>query len=177
LIQDAGRGMRNARPNLLARTQLTGRAVEVFLKRNKCDITVQTALLCASPKMFVDSIRRPSVRVILSDAIEKYVASWPEDSAGLSGEEVHHIANLLLGQPEPTQPIVVEPAVVEPVEEEGQLTDSSVAAKPIKKQSDFDAIFGKINFTTRQWSIIGVLVAMLVCVLVTFIAISILTLR
>jgi hypothetical protein len=161
LIQESGRGMRNAHPNLLARSQLMGRAVEVFLKRNGCDVTVQTALLCSSSKMFVESIR-PSTRVIMSDAIEKFITSWAQENANLNADVVHQIADLLTTQPKP-----VAPAVVEPVAAEGQPIVQPAASKP----SGFEAAFGKINFTTRQWILMGVLLALLVCVLLTFIAI------
>jgi hypothetical protein len=171
LIQESGRGMRNARPNLLARTQLMGRAVEVYLKRNGCNVTVQTALLCSSPKMFVESVR-PSTRVILSDAIEKFISSWGQDSASLGAEEVRHITDLLTNPPKPVEPVAAEPAVIE-----NQPAVPPLESKSVKKRSSIEAAFGKVNFTSRQWIMIGVLVALLVCLLVAFIAIVLITLH
>jgi hypothetical protein len=171
LTQESGRGMRNAHPNLLARTQLMGRAVEVYLKRNGCDITVQTALICSSSKMFVESIR-PSTRVILSDAIEKFVSSWPQDSTGLDAEGVRRVADLLTNPPKPVEPTPAEPAVVE-----GQPAVTPAGSKPVKKQSGFEAAIGKINFTSRQWILMGILLLLVVCVLVTFILVVLITLH
>jgi hypothetical protein len=166
LLQESGRGMRNARPNLLARTNLMGRAVEVYLKRNGCDVIVQTALICSNSKMFVESIRS-SARVILSDAIEKFVSSWTQDSAGLDAEEVRRVADLLTNPPKP-----VEPAVVE-----GQPADPLAGSKPVKKQSSFEAAIGKVNFTSRQWMLMGILLVLVVCLLVTFILVVLITLH
>ena len=162
LTQESGRGMRNAHPNLLNRTLLMGRAVEVFLNRNGCSVKPQTALICSSPKMFVESIR-PSARVILSDALDNYVASWTPDSATLSEEDVHHVAELLTNPPKPVEPILAEPVALD-----GQ---SPVLPTPVRKQSGLDAAIGKINFTSRQWILMGILLALVICLLVAFIAV------
>jgi hypothetical protein len=143
-----------------------GRAVEVYLKRNGCDVIVQTALICSNSKMFVESIRS-SARVILSDAIEKFVSSWTQDSAGLDAEEVRRVADLLTNPPKP-----VEPAVVE-----GQPAGLLAGSKPVKKQSSFEAAIGKVNFTSRQWMLMGILLVLVVCLLVTFILVVLITLH
>lgn len=157
LAQDAGHGFKVAKPNYLTLSVLMGRAVEVFLKRNGVDIQAQTALVCVSPHMFVETIR-PAVRVILSDAIEKFIVSFTQGQTVLDPDVVRQAADLLTQPPKP--------------EEGSSPADlrQELAPAPVKKQSNFRGVFGRVNFTRKQWAVIIVLQALLICLLMTFIA-------
>ena len=78
----------------MTRAMLMGRAVEIFLKRNGLETQVQTALVFVSAHMFVESIR-PAVRVILSDAVEKFVVSFAQNQPVLDPDGVRRAADLL----------------------------------------------------------------------------------
>jgi hypothetical protein len=155
MVQESGRGFKTARPNLLTLTQLMGRGLQVYLKRSGVEIDAQAVLVCVSSDMFVESIR-PMVRVILSDAIEKFIASLAQSKTSLEPDTVRRIADLLSNPPKPVDE--KKPEEIAPVE------------IPEKKKNTFLAAFGKVNFTPRQWFILGILQVLLVCLLITFIA-------
>jgi hypothetical protein len=157
LVQDSSRGFKVSKPNLLTRSLLMGRAVEVFLKRNGLEVQVQTALVFVSPHMFVETIR-PPVRVILSDAIEKFIVSFSQNRTTLDQDAVRRAADLL------TNPIKVE------VESAPVDLREELAPPPVKKRNKFLAAFGKVNLSRKQWTIILVLQVLLICLLMTFIA-------
>jgi hypothetical protein len=160
LIQESGHGFRTARPNLLTFTQLMGRGLQLFLKRNGIEVDAQAVLVCVSSDMFVESIR-PVVRVILSDAIEKFIASLAQTKGALDPDAVRRIADLLSTPPQPEE---------EKKPEETAPVEIPAVAVPEKKKNPFLAAFGKVNFTSRQWVILGILQVLLVCFLITFIA-------
>jgi hypothetical protein len=157
LVQDAGRGFKVTKPNLLKLSLLMGRAVEVFLKRNGFEIEVQTALVCVSPHMFVETIH-PAVRVILSDAVEKFIVSFSQNKTILDQDAVRHTADLLTNPPKAE--VVSSPADL----------NQELAPPPVEKRNNFLAPFGKVNFSRKQWAILLVLVVLLICLLMTFIA-------
>lgn len=158
LVQDAGRGFKVTKPNLMILSLLMGRAVEVFLKRNGFEIEAQTALVCVSPHMFVETIR-PAVRVILSDAVEKFIGSFSQNKTTLDQDAVRRAADLLTNPPKAD--VVSSPADLRP----------ELAPAPLKKRNNFPAAIGKVNFSRKQWAILLVLLALLICLLMTFIAV------
>lgn len=157
LVQDAGHGFKVTRPNLLMRAALMGRAVEVFLKRNGLETQVQTALVFVSAHMFVESIR-PAVRVILSDAVEKFVVSFSQNQPILDPEGVRHAADLLANPSKPE-------ATSSPED-----LRQDLAPQPVKKQNNFRSPFGKVNFSRKQWAIIIISQVLLICLVMAFIA-------
>ena len=106
MVQESGRGFKNARPNLLTRAQLMGRSLDIFLKRNGINVDTQATLVCASADMFVESVR-PIVRIILSDAIEKFVSSQVQLKETLNDAAVRQVVDVLVNpvkSPEESQP-------------------------------------------------------------------------
>lgn len=65
-----------AKPNHLARTLTFGRVLQVYLDRQgfKGSVVVESVLMAADPGMQIESTR-PAVRVVMSDALERFAAS------------------------------------------------------------------------------------------------------
>ncbi|MDO9129397.1 MAG: hypothetical protein Q7U34_05980 [Anaerolineales bacterium] len=89
-----GYKFKQASINLLIRTAQMGRAVQVYLERQGyISLTpIESVLLATKPGLHVDSIR-PIVRVVLSDALERFAASITQAHVVFSAEAVHDILN------------------------------------------------------------------------------------
>lgn len=88
--------------NLLTRTAKLARALQVYLKQLNIDITqeVEPILLAIEPGMHVASVR-PIVRIVMSDAIDRFATSLSQDTPALSFERVHEIADLIVNPRKP----------------------------------------------------------------------------
>jgi hypothetical protein len=90
--------------NLLTRTERMARAVQVYLQRQGySNITgVEAILLCANPSIHVDSLR-PIVRIVMRDALERFVISIAQARLTLSADTVYDIVNRIINPPAPKQ--------------------------------------------------------------------------
>ncbi len=82
--------------NLLTRTARMARAVQVFLERQGYVLStaVEGVLLGVNPSLHVESTR-PMVRVVLSDALDRFVASVSQARMVMGSEAVQDIVNHL----------------------------------------------------------------------------------
>jgi hypothetical protein len=105
-------GVRKAeKPNLLTRTEMMARAIQVYLQRQGyVDLTyVEPILLCSDPSTHVDSVR-PIIRVVMFDALERFAVSLSQGRAVFNPESVFGIANRILNPAPPPPPKPVEAA-------------------------------------------------------------------
>jgi hypothetical protein len=104
----SGNTFKDEKPNLLTRTEQMARAIQIFLQRQgfSAMTTVDAILLCSDPSVHVDSIR-PIVRVIMRDALERFVISIMQARIVLSPESIQDIIDRILNPPKPVPP---EPA-------------------------------------------------------------------
>jgi len=95
-----GYKFKQASINLLIRTAQMGRAVQVYLERQGYPSTtpIEPVLLATEPGLHVDSIR-PIVRVVLSDALERFFASITQAHVVFSAEVVNDILNRITNSP------------------------------------------------------------------------------
>lgn len=93
----AGNNFKPANPNLMTRTARMAKAVQVYLERQGYTGLgmVESAVLCADPGMHVDSVR-PMVRVVQSDALERFGASIAQGRALLSMEVVTEVISRIM---------------------------------------------------------------------------------
>jgi hypothetical protein len=161
-------GYKPSKPNLVRRTSLMARAVETFV-RNKIDtsISVDGVLVCTNVRTHVES-RRPDVRVILIDAIERFAARLLEEPATIPTEKRHKIIRAFASHMESTG-------------EEAEVTED---APPTKKVAEsIDASFEQsaqplqrtFNFSTRQWIVLGGFVLAEIVILLIFLVMIIMT--
>ena len=99
---DAWETMQNGRftpagINLLTRTQRLARALQVFIERQGVDLPIQIepVILAADPGLHVESAR-PLVRVVMSDALDRWAASVAQSAPQLTAEAAHQIADRIL---------------------------------------------------------------------------------
>ncbi len=90
-----------ARVNHVARTARMGQVLQVFLDRVglKGMLKIESVLLSAEPGTHIESVR-PIVRVVMSDALERFAISLSQTRAALSPEMCAAIAQVILsGKP------------------------------------------------------------------------------
>lgn len=98
----SGNTFKPVTPNLLNVTARMARAVQLYLKRQGFeDVNVEAVLLCADPGMHVDS-QRPIVRVVLRDALERFLISLAQGRIVLTPERAARLVERLVN-PRPPQ--------------------------------------------------------------------------
>lgn len=90
-----GNHFKPAQPNLVARTRLMGRAVKNFLdKEGIAPPEVESILLFTNPNQHVDAIH-PNVRIVLSDAIDRFILSVQQGLNLLDARRIQNIVDAL----------------------------------------------------------------------------------
>lgn len=105
---------RPARTNLIRRAQRFARAIQVLLERQGISLPtpVEAVLVAADPGLHVQTLR-PAVRIILSDAIERFALSLAQARPVLSPAQVQNLAERLLNPRRTTPETAEAPAPAE----------------------------------------------------------------
>jgi len=168
----SGGSFKEASINLLKRTASFSKAVEVYLERK--DFTapngVSPILLSVNPGLHIASVR-PIVRIVLSDAVERFAASLGQEPPVMNAETVHRVVENLLTPLTPPKP---PKEAGKPKSESASDVDFALQEKtqprpkksPRKKSSGSKPFLG---MTKKQLTILGVMMAVLICLLVFFI--------
>lgn len=175
-----------ARINHISRTMTLGRVLQVYLDRQgfKGSVVVEPVLMASDPGMQIESTR-PAVRVVMSDALERFAASMAQARPALDSPLAHDVAHsLLVGRPpKPAEPepgdITSEPDLSsfgsfafddertdsETDRENAQsLADKSPAAQaPTKAKKAASKKKGLLGLTTKQLLILGALLLFSLC--------------
>ena len=111
----SGNSLRPDNPNLLVLTEKMARAIQIYIQRQGyADLNnVEAVLLCSDPAMNVDSMR-PIIRVIMRDALERFVVSVTQARIVLTPESAYDIVNRLLTPPAPPPSNPAETPAPEP---------------------------------------------------------------
>jgi hypothetical protein len=184
-----------ARVNQLARTTTFGRVLQVYLDRQgfKGQVVVDSILMAADPGMQIESTR-PSARVVMSDAIERFSASLSHARQMIDarlGKEV--VRALLVGTSDESEDEPEDEAIEEDVRSSSYDTfsfnDEESEPEPIKteapraqsqpndKQPKQDQTTAKpqksgrkkkgpLGLTTGQLTIVGVFGFVTVCFII-----------
>lgn len=157
LILQTGRGYIPIRPNLVLRTSLMARALDIYLKRSDGIFPdIQGIMLFMNPRIFVETVR-PVIRVVMSDAVEKFVSGLIQAQPILSPNGVEAVVTALINPPAEPQPVEIPPEI------------------PAPKPSRPKKAAPQIRFTNRQWFILGILITLFICVLLAVIVVSAIT--
>jgi len=86
-----------AKINQILRTSRMGQVLQLFLDRAglKGTVTVEAILMSANPGTHIESVR-PVVRVVMSDALERFAASMEQARGTFSPEMVATLAQIIL---------------------------------------------------------------------------------
>jgi len=196
----SGGTFKEASINLLNRTALLGKAVDAYLKRKNFELPdgVEPILLSVNPALHIASVR-PIVRIVMSDAVERFAVSLAQNPPVMSVEVVHKMAEAIVNPRKPKAPESPPQSQLESMQEvapqqvapeqslsfEREMGDigfafddeapaqappspkpkSHKAVRPPAKKASTD-YFG---MTGKQLTIIGVMGAILVCLLIFFI--------
>ena len=87
--------------NLITRTAKLAQALQKFLQTQGFTLTVEPVLLAMNPGMHIDSVR-PAIRVVMSDAVERFALGLTQATHILSAETASVVADRIL-KPRPPQ--------------------------------------------------------------------------
>ncbi|MCF6278310.1 MAG: hypothetical protein L3J16_06135 [Anaerolineales bacterium] len=92
----SGSKFKQAGINLLTRTAQFGRVLDVYFRKQGFDNLPSTepVLLSVNPGLHIDSVR-PIVRVVMSDAVQRFASSLMQSPPVISLELVHELADIL----------------------------------------------------------------------------------
>ena len=172
----SGGNFKDASINLLKRAHQLGKVVEIYLKKKSFEFPkgVEPILLSVNPALHISSVR-PIVRIVLSDAVERFASSLAQEPPVMSVEAVHEITEEIIN---PRPPKAKVPESQSPEENMGEIDfafDESAPAKPApqirrkvpvsaqKPSSDY------LGMTPKQLVVIGVMGLIVICLLVLFI--------
>ncbi len=180
----SGGNFKEASINLIKRTKLLGKVVRVYLERKDFNLPegIEPILLSVNPGLHIASAR-PSVRIVMSDAVDRFSALLAQEPPLMSVEVVHEIAEEIVN-PRPPKKAPPEPEQAQPThqnqppakdmgeldfafEEEANIAPPKprkIPRSPVKKTPE--TYFG---LTGKQLAILGVMGAILICFLVFFI--------
>ena len=114
--------------NLLKRTAMLGKAVDTYLKRKDFDLPdgIEPILLSVNPALHVASVR-PIVRIVMSDAVDRFATSLAQEPPMMSVEIVHKIAEEIVNPRPPKAP--APPPQAESAQPSAPLSPSRNSAK------------------------------------------------
>ena len=180
----SGGNFKEASINLLKRTAQLGKAVRIYLDRKNFNLPegIEPILLSINPGLHIASVR-PIVRIVMSDAVDRFAAALAQEPPMMSVEIVHEIAEEIINPRPPKQPPEPEKKQNQPspardkseidfaFEEEDAPAAKTAPSKPrrvsrppVKKTPE--TYFG---LTGKQLAILGILGAILILFLVLFI--------
>lgn len=155
--------------NLLTRTERMAKAVEAYLAGHGVrDAQVGSALLFTNPGIHVEIVR-PIVRVVLIDALDRFITGILQGRLLYDREEVENIVNLFTNPPARTQK-PLEDAEPKPVESRPK-ERNEVKKASLERLERIDSTFSKVEklpFSSRQWLLLGLLIFVNVIILVAF---------
>jgi hypothetical protein len=153
------------RPNLLERTMLMARALDTYMANQKLELpAVEPVLFFSDPGIHIDTTR-PIVRVLMADALDRYIAGLVTSHSFMDADTVQKVVKLLtrdLDQAALEGRTVIERDAFSFLDlpEEG----AQVRKKVVVDRSE-PPVFQSIPFSKRQWLLIILLVVVNIIIL------------
>jgi hypothetical protein len=164
-LDDRSQHFQIDRPNLLERTLLMARALDTYLANQKLELpAAEPVLFFSDPGIHIDTTR-PIVRVLMADALDRYIAGLVTNRAFMDPDTTQKVVKILtrgIDQKGLDGQIVVERDAFSflDVPEEG----AKVRKKVVVDQSE-PSVFQNIPFSRRQWLLIILLVVVNIIIL------------
>lgn len=158
---------RPALTNLIIEAQQMAYAVETYLKSNMDrGPSVEPTLVFTDPGIHID-MARPSVRIVMLDAIERFTASIQQQQFNLDRDEIETIVNLLarsIGVILDESPFPERDAFSFVDETETQSKIPEIVDRIPRGEGAVNTL-NKIPFSNRQWLVLGLLVVVNILIL------------
>ena len=172
----SGGNFKDAAINLLKRTNQLGKVLEIYLKRKNLQTSkeVEPILLSVNPALHVSSVR-PIVRIVLSDAVERFASSLAQEPPIMSVEDVHEIAEEIVNPRPPKAKVPESQSAEQNLGEIDFAFDESASPKPTPQKRRKAPISAQkppsdyLGMTPKQLAVIGVMGLIVICLLVLFI--------
>jgi hypothetical protein len=157
------RRFREAKPNLINRCLLLAQAVSRHLERFEYGNTSVDALnVFTDPGIHVDT-KKPATRIVMIDALDRYIAKLSTEASLLSVETVQNIVEVLINPPAPEFGNVYD-------HEDSQELSAAFATTTTSSGANVTEVRlpggRSVRFSTQQWLILGALLLANVLVLV-----------
>ncbi len=154
------------KPNLIRRVQLLARALQVYLEKQGLHNLpeVQGALLFTDPAHHVDTIN-PAVRVVLSDALERFAISITRQGETLTPQQIEGVVAAFNVGPQEELSDEDDAFALREADEEIPIPRLASPAK-VRPANDF---LSRINLTSKQWMLLGGMFAAEVVILFLFV--------
>lgn len=169
LLMEGGQ-FKAAQPNMVTRVQLMTAALETFLqKENIKSPQLKPVLLFTNPGMHVDSVG-PSVRIVLSDAIDRYVGELVQEMGVMSSESLNKVVDALTkSQKHPERETAsaaldTEEDDIFSYQEEPQESGQRHRSGP----SALDSFASRVNLSSKQWIALAVVFGLWMLLLLGF---------
>ncbi|HIE58291.1 MAG TPA: hypothetical protein EYP88_08685 [Anaerolineales bacterium] len=160
-LEMSGKKFKPAKENLIRRTQLYARAVQKVLQEiGHPDVNVDGLLAGMHPGITIDS-QNPAVRALQLDALRYWSTRFTQEPPALSSEKIYQIVADLIE-------LATKDEKAE-TEQEAARQKAAHPPKPDKVKQALAPVEKRLNFTTKQWAILGLLMFGIVAVLSIFI--------
>lgn len=174
-LDDRTKRFRVVRPNLLERTSLMARAVDTYLASNGYHVTAsEPVLFFSNPGVHVDATR-PLVRIVLTDALDRYIATYAQSVGFMEQEQVHEIVKTFVGDAFSTNNAKIVPEhdfySFQDLPEE----KSERPAPVLVIDRSEPRVLKKIPFSSKQWIFLGLLSLLNIIILTVFVVMVLMT--
>lgn len=179
-LQDRTQQWTPGRPNLMARTTLMARAVNTYLERRDFPVPeIEPVLFFANPGVHVDA-SRPAVRIVLADALDRFAGGLVQSPDVLDSRAVQKVVDLLL----PKQAEEDQPVEANEVRDAFSFQDQEARPAPRPEPKKIEQkprpnaaskVVSKINFSRRQWMLLGFMLVFNILVLIAFVLVILFT--
>jgi hypothetical protein len=164
-MSSGARRFRESKPNLVNRCLLLAQAVLRHLERYEYGgINVDAVNVFTDPGIHVDT-KNPATRIVMIDALDRYVASIPKAAAVLTVEKVQNLVDVLVNPPQPEFGSQFEPEDGLEIEEAFATPRQQAGAKVTEVRVPGGR---SLRFTAKQWLMLGGLMFTTVCSLAFF---------
>jgi hypothetical protein len=175
VLDEHSRRFKAARPNLLTITEQMAHALDDHLKTQGYDLpAVEPLLFFSDPGIHVDT-QRPVTRVVLADALERFVAGLLQKQSIVTPETVQKIVRSLVGEvPAANLQKIPEHDAFSFLDNEEQQSQKPPTPRVVIDQREPDFL-EKVPFNRRQWLILGMLLIVNIIILsalVVFVLVS-----
>lgn len=174
-IGGATRRFQPARRNLIKIAMLLGRVVDSYLTKNEIlHPEVQPVLIFTHPGVHVDT-NRPAARIVLMDAVERFITDLIRGSDTLIPGDVRAIVETLQKADERVAAPLDEPEITAEQQAPPEPQEPSRLDKLATTGIPLPPALADLRFSKGQWMLLGVFAVFEICFLMVFIIYVILT--